>query len=178
MVAPAAFTSVPPFFLLVMAGGAGLLAAAVIYLLLRLLHGKPASAADDAFLREHSVLPENVPEDPEGSDPFSSGSSYDRRTAPRRKGNPVDVLLSDAKVEVRPVRGVVLDRSVSGLALELEEEGEVDTGTIISVRPKSALDSTAWVRVIVRRREKTKLGWILGCEFVKPPDGSALIQFG
>jgi len=176
MVAPAVLASIPTVLVLAMAGGAGLVAAAFIYFLFRFFHRKPAT--DDAFLREHSVLPENVPEDPEGSDPFSSGSSYDRRGAPRRKGNPVDVLLSDAKVEVHPVRGVVLDRSVTGIALELEEEGEVDEGTIISVRPKAALDSTAWVRVIVRRREKTKLGWILGCEFVKPPDGSALIQFG
>lgn len=178
MLVPAVFAAIPTVLLLVMAGGAGLLAAAVIYFLFRFLHNKPASAADDAFLRERSVLPETVPEDPQGSDPFSSGSMYDRRTAPRRKGNPVDVLLSDAKVEVAPVHGVILDRSVTGLALELEEEGEVEPGTIISVRPKSAMDSTAWVRVIVRRREKTKLGWILGCEFVKPPDGSALIQFG
>ena len=179
MLAPAFLTSTPTYLLLMLAGGAGLLAAALTFFCIRAFsRSKSRSAAQEAYLREHSVLPEDVPEDAEGSDPFSSGSACDRRGAPRRRGNPVDILLSDAKIEVHPVRGVIVDRSVTGLGLELEEEGEVDPGTIISVRPKFAPDSTPWVRVIVRRREKTKIGWLLGCEFVKPPDGSALIQFG
>jgi hypothetical protein len=135
----------------------------------------PASEHDPRYVAEHSILPDSVPRAADDSDPFSHGSFNERRGAPRRKGNPVDVLLSDAKAEVEPVHGLVIDRSLTGLALELDQEGEVDIGTIISVRPSKG---EVWIRVIVRRREQTRSGWVLGCEFVRPPDSTSMLHFG
>jgi hypothetical protein len=133
--------------------------------------------ADEEYLQEHSILPNTVPRSTSDSDPFSDGSFTERRLAPRRHGKPVLVLLSDEQREVEPVKGHVIDRSVSGLGLQLEEEGEVEPGTVISVRPKDAPEA-AWVKLIVRNCERNGSLWRLGCEFVRPPDGISLMQFG
>jgi hypothetical protein len=76
------------------------------------------------------------------------------------------------------VAGVVLDRSASGLALELWTEGDVAPGTILSVRPRRASSDASWVRIIVRRCERRKDSWVLGCEFVKRPGVNAMMEFG
>jgi hypothetical protein len=177
----------PELYYMIGAGGA-LLVLAILFLLVRAIWVRFAPAASEeaangldsqeAYLREHSMLPHS-PETASGdSDPFVEGSTRERRSAPRRKGNPVDVLLSDAAAEVDPVTGVVLDRSATGLALELWVEGDVAPGTIISVRPKRPTADATWTRVIVRRCERKRTTWVLGCEFVRPPGVNTLMEFG
>src|SRR5579871_6843399 len=58
---------------------------------------------EEAYLRENSMLPYSPEVAEGGSDPFDQGGFRERRGAPRRSGNPVDVLLSDAKAEVEPL---------------------------------------------------------------------------
>jgi hypothetical protein len=133
---------------------------------------------EEEYLRENSMLPYS-PDSVEGkSDPFHQGGFRERRSAPRRAGNPVDVLLSDSKSEAEPVAGIVLDRSATGLGLELWAEGDIRPGTIITVRPRKASSDSSWVRVIVRRCEKRKDSWLLGCEFIRPPGVHAMMEFG
>lgn len=111
------------------------------------------------------------------SDPFAFRSPADRRDAPRRRGNPIPVWVSDSEAKVEPVRGWVVDRSARGLGLELEEEGEVDVGIVLSIKPSSA-PNAPWVRIEVRNRQKTGATWRLGCRFVKPPATDVLLHFG
>jgi hypothetical protein len=111
------------------------------------------------------------------SDPFEQGSTSDRRTAPRRRGNPVAVRISDSEGQVEPVRGWVVDRSAGGLGLELEEEGDVEVGTVLSVRPTDAPD-LPWVKIEVRNRQKNGTTWRLGCQFIRPPAWNVLMRFG
>lgn len=142
---------------------------------------RPTLAAPDeeeAYLRENSMLPYSPDAAAGGSDPFQQGSSRERRSAPRRAGNPVDVLLSDAKSEVEPIAGIVLDRSATGLGLELWVEGDIRPGTIITVRPRKSSADASWIKVIVRRSERRKDSWLLGCEFIRPPGVHAMMEFG
>jgi len=111
-------------------------------------------------------------------DPFTQGSARERRGAPRRRGNPVPILVSDADNAVTPVRGWVMDRSGGGLGLELEEEGEVDIGTVLSVRPLDAPDTVPWVKIEVRNRQLCGSTWRLGCMFVRPPAWDVMMRFG
>ncbi|MBY0522926.1 MAG: PilZ domain-containing protein [Gemmataceae bacterium] len=115
---------------------------------------------------------------PMNGDPFTLGSHQERRAAPRRHGNPVAVLVSDVDGEVEPVRGWVVDRSAGGLGLELAEEGDVAIGTVLSIRPKDAPASLAWVQVEVRNRQQKGAAWRLGCKFVRPPAWDVLMRFG
>jgi hypothetical protein len=111
------------------------------------------------------------------SDPFMQGSSFERRKAPRRGGNPIAILVSDADAEVEPVRGWVLDRSVGGLGLELEEEGQVDVGTLLSVRPAEG-SYVPWVKVEVRTCRKIGSAWRLGCKYLRSPVADIQMRFG
>lgn len=134
--------------------------------------------ADEAYLREHSMLPDSPENAGGGSDPFLEGGSHERRGAPRRRGNPIDVLLSDADAEIEPISGIVLDRSSTGLALELWSEGEVAPGTVISVRPRRTTANTVWTKVVVKRCEKRRTSWVLGCQYVRAPGMNAMMEFG
>ena len=111
------------------------------------------------------------------SDPFHQGGGSERRVAPRRRGNPIAVLVSDAEAAVEPVRGWVMDRSAGGLGLELEEEGEVDVGTILSVRPAEG-SYVPWVKVEVRSCRRIKSAWRLGCQYLRPPSADIQMRFG
>jgi hypothetical protein len=144
----------------------------------RLLPDSAEDEADEAYLREHSMLPYSPENAGGGSDPFLEGGSHERRGAPRRKGNPIDVLLSDDNMEVEPVAGIVIDRSTTGLALELWSDGEVAPGTIISIRPRRTTTNTVWTKVVVKRCEKRRSSWVLGCQYVRPPGSNAMMEFG
>jgi hypothetical protein len=146
--------------------GAGLAIAIVIMLVGRVLLSRN---------REHSRV--NLDAALEKADPFEQGSTSDRRTAPRRRGNPVAVRLSDSEGQVEPVRAWVVDRSAGGLGLELDEEGEVEIGTILTVRPTDAPD-LPWVKIEVRNRYKHGTTWRLGCKFIRPPAWNVLMRFG
>ncbi len=67
-------------------------------------------------------------------DPILADGRHERRTAARRAGSSVEILVSDAAVQVAVVRGQIVDRSTGGLALDLVIEGDVDLGTVLSVR--------------------------------------------
>jgi hypothetical protein len=109
-------------------------------------------------------------------DPFEQGSVSEKRAAYRRKGNPTEVLVSDAEATLEPVRGWVLDRSVGGLCLLLHEE--VAAGTVLSVRPRQAPPGTPWVCVEVRNCKQDRTGYEVRCEFVRTPPFSVQLLFG
>jgi hypothetical protein len=109
------------------------------------------------------------------TDVFLHGSATDRRSAPRRKGNSVDILLAP-KPEAEPIRGWVVDRSVGGLCLQTEKP--VPQGSVMQVRPRSAPDSTPWTAVEIKSCRPDSGEWEVGCRFVKTPQWNVLLLFG
>jgi hypothetical protein len=110
------------------------------------------------------------------SQPDRLASGDERRTAPRRKDNPIEVHISDAAARAAPAPGRVVDRSVGGLCLAVSDPVEV--GTILSVRPATAPASIPWVQIEVRRQTVRAGYWELGCAFVQRPPLSVILLFG
>jgi PilZ domain len=119
-----------------------------------------------------------IPADPGPTqyDPFVQGSSKEQRSAPRRPGNPVSVLISNADITCEPVHGLVLDRSVGGVRVFLDEEAAV--GDILSIRPTEAPRLAPWVQVEVRHRRQVGHQWEIGCQFLHTPSWGVLVRFG
>jgi hypothetical protein len=109
-------------------------------------------------------------------DPFLHGSRSERRSALRRRGTQVAVLLKDDVEKGSPRNGWILDRSPCGLGMLVEEP--ISVGVIVSVRAAHATSVIPWVDVEVRNCREDRYGWIVGCEFVKTPPTAVLWQFG
>ncbi|MBY0527510.1 MAG: PilZ domain-containing protein [Gemmataceae bacterium] len=111
-----------------------------------------------------------------GPSPIKPLSSQERRSTPRRKGNPVSVAIADAADESETIQGWVLDRSAGGLRLLVDEA--VPAGTLLSVRPSKAPPSFPWVQVKVKSCYPERKSWNLGCQFVQKMSWEDLQLFG
>jgi hypothetical protein len=109
-------------------------------------------------------------------DPFDHGSVTERRAAPRREGSHVEVLVRGAEAAQEPVRAWVIDRSMGGVCLLLNEEAA--PGTVLSVMPRRAPPGTPWVHAEVRSCKREKDGYEVGCRFVRTPPWAVLLLFG
>jgi hypothetical protein len=98
----------------------------------------------------------------------------DLRSALRRSGNPIDILVSDEQSKIAPQNGLVLDRSPRGLCLALDRP--VDVGVVITV--KRTNNTTPWIKVTVKNCRQVGGTYELGCEFVSVPSASTLMMFG
>jgi len=156
--------------------GAGLLTAGLIYLIVRYFLRRREDDAD--YVERHSILPSDVPRSGTDSDPFSHGSSYERRSFPRRRGAPVAVWLAPERNVDEPIVGYVVDRSTRGLGVELEQEEEMPAGLILQVRPRTAPREAPWTKVVVRNFRRKGATCLIGCEFIRPPDSQTLLLFG
>lgn len=101
-------------------------------------------------------------------------AAKNQRGTLRRGGNPIDIFISDEKATVRPMPGLVIDRSMRGMCLALETPPDV--GSVLSVR--RADNSTPWVRVVVKNCRHVGDSYEVGCEFVSVPPASILMMFG
>jgi hypothetical protein len=115
-------------------------------------------------------------QEPKAPDPFTHGSPSEKRKAFRRGGNPTEVLVSDADQETEPVPALVINRSTGGIGLVLAEA--VAKGTILSVRTVNAPAGTPWYQVEVKSCRQAEGDWELGCQWVRVPPWSVLLQFG
>jgi len=109
-------------------------------------------------------------------DPFLRGSILEKRTALRRAGKPVDVLLSDADHKAEPVPGWVIDRSTGGLAVAVSRDYEI--GTVLTVRPLAASEQVPWLQIEVRHCYRLDSDWRLSCKFVRTPPYGIMVMFG
>jgi hypothetical protein len=109
-------------------------------------------------------------------DPFGRGKPSEKRRATRRRGNPVEVLLTDAGLTARPIRAWVHDRSMGGLCLVLNRP--ITVSTVLHVRATEAKSGTPWVQITVRNRRPWETYWMLGCQFIKTPPWAVLLTFG
>lgn len=107
------------------------------------------------------------------------GVSRDRRIAPRRGGNPIEVQVQQA-ADQPPLRAWVHDRSIGGLGLL--SELPLPPGLFLKVRPKDAPSTTPWTDISVRScRPLDEPGdnrYEIGCQFVGTPNWNQLLHFG
>jgi hypothetical protein len=102
-------------------------------------------------------------------------SEPDRRSSPRRKGNRVEVFLTDDSKRP-PLLGWVVDRSMGGLCLIVEKP--LKEGTILNVRPRLAPQTAPWTAIEIRSCRCDGTEWEVGCRFLKPPQWNDLLLFG
>ena len=99
-----------------------------------------------------------------------------QRAAPRRKGNPVPVLLSNDSASMDPFQGWVLDRSSGGLRILVDQA--VTVGTVLSIRQAKAHASFPWIRIQVRSCQPERNSYALGVQFVAKPAWGEMQAFG
>jgi hypothetical protein len=138
-----------------------------------------AAACLFAYLVGRSLLPSRPPpkKDPlaEDEDGFLKGVTRDRRAAERRRGNAVEVLISDGS-DQDCLHGFVLDRSTGGLKLLVETS--LPVGANLKVRAWRARTATPWVDIIVRSCRPDGALHEVGCQFAHTPALALLMQFG
>ena len=102
------------------------------------------------------------------------GLHSDRRSSPRRRGNPVEVD-GDGGADL-PQPAWVVDRSHGGLCLRVSQP--FAENSVVRVRPRGAA-STPWTPVCVRRcHPDNAVEWTLHCQFIQTPNWGVLHQFG
>jgi hypothetical protein len=99
-----------------------------------------------------------------------------RRSANRRDGKPVRVLMSSPTFRGELESGWVLDRSTGGLRIAVA--GPIPVGATIQVRTENAPDTIPWVTVVVRSCKPDQKHHELGCSFESTPPWNVLLLFG
>jgi hypothetical protein len=117
-----------------------------------------------------------TPVDPDGplDDNFLHGVTRDRRAAPRRKGNTVEIEILVADEESIP--GWVLDRAIGGLGILVDHM--IPPGTKVKLRPRATGDTIPWTDVTVRTCRREGIQYEIGVQFHRTPNYSLLLQFG
>ena len=105
----------------------------------------------------------------------STLSFSERRAAPRRWGDPIQVLIWDEIVAGEPIRGWVANRSAGGLGLSAPQAAL--EGALLSVRIAIAPESIPVTRVQVKSCTPATGRWILGCQFLETPPREVLLMF-
>ena len=101
-------------------------------------------------------------------------ATRDRRGAPRRKGNTVEVQVKAGDAD--PVQGWILDRSAGGVCILVEKA--LPAGTPLRLRGKKATEHMPWTEAVVKSCRPEGTQHELGCEFNRTPNWSLLLQFG
>ncbi|MBY0228986.1 MAG: PilZ domain-containing protein [Gemmataceae bacterium] len=117
--------------------------------------------------------PEPVADGIARDDDFLQGVTRDRRGAPRRKGNTIEVQV---KVGDEARLGWVLDRSVGGLCVLVERP--VAEGSVVRLRPRQGGESIPWTEATVRSCRPEGEQHELGCQFHRTPNWAQMLQFG
>jgi hypothetical protein len=108
--------------------------------------------------------------------PLQPLSTHERRSTPRRKGNPVSVAIANGDSTTDAIQGWVVDRSAGGLRLLVDDA--MPAGTVLNVRPTKSPPSFPWVQVQVKSCYPERKSWSLGCQFVHKVPWERLQQFG
>jgi hypothetical protein len=125
--------------------------------------------------KRQSAEPAPKPATEPAPDVEAASSTQERRRAPRRWGDPVQLLLWGGIAGTDPFRGWIVNRSPGGLGISSAQPVEV--GTCFQVRVAIAPDCVPWVAVSVRGCYPLAGRWILSCEFVKVPSKEILLLF-
>lgn len=142
--------------------GIGALATMLAFWLGRLTAGKPP-------------VQEEIYYEPE-MDPFSVGSPAEKRASARRSGNPIEIYLAARERIHPPMHAWVVDRSIGGLRIRVEQQ--VASGTILRARPRQAPPGAPWVEIEVKSCSRDGTDWQIGCAYLQPPSWSIQLLFG
>jgi hypothetical protein len=88
----------------------------------------------------------------------------------------LQILVQDAGGEKQPIPAWIIDRSLGGLRLSIDQP--IEEGTILRVRRTSAPADVPWVEVQVMRLEIKENAWELGCQFTRSLAWDLIMQFG
>jgi|SRR5712692_9651017 len=105
----------------------------------------------------------------------ASTESADRRSWPRRK-RAIQVVLQEAGGAGEPFPAWVMDRSIGGLGLSIDQP--VEAGTILRVRRPTASADIPWVEIQVKSVRIKETTWEIGCQFTRSLTFDVLMQFG
>jgi serine/threonine protein kinase len=126
---------------------------------------------------EESAAPARAPAAESAARLGGMSSRPERRVAVRRAGSVVPVLLAaDPAAEAEPLHGWVLDRSITGLALLVDEP--VAAGTEIMVRVDRPPVAGRWIPIRVVYCKPERASYRLGAEFLRKLTGEELRLFG
>lgn len=103
-----------------------------------------------------------------------SESGDDRRASPRRR-KMVRVLVLDVMYPDDPITGWIVDRSLGGMCMSVDRP--MEPGAVLRVRRNNAPGTVPWVEVRVQSVREKDETWDLGCEYLRSPSWSALLQF-
>lgn len=106
---------------------------------------------------------------------FLGGITRDRRVAPRRKGNTIQIHVR-LTPEAEPIIGWVLDRSIGGLGILLDQP--LDPGLPVQVRSRTASETTPWIEATVRSCRPEGSQYEVGLQFIHIPSWNLMLQFG
>jgi hypothetical protein len=124
-------------------------------------HGvAPGETSTDPGAHEH---PLDAGEERAPAAEPAANADPDRRHLPRRRGNPVEVLVARPQSTRAAVSAWVIDRSPEGLCLVLE--AAIPVGTALRVKPAHRVALPAWFPVEVRNCRAERSIWIVGCQF-------------
>jgi serine/threonine protein kinase len=104
------------------------------------------------------------------------GGPPERRTHPRRAGNPTPVLISASPDAPDVLHGWVINRSAGGLGLLVAEPLEILTD--LYVRPENEIFHHLCVPVRIVYCFQERLQFRVGCQFLEPVSWTNLRAFG
>lgn len=136
----------------------------------------PPPAAADILLADEVPETTGLPAEEGPAVEPAIQEAQERRSAPRRKGNPVSVQVSNATATTEPFQGWVIDRSSGGLCLLVDQK--VEPGRLLSVRPTRCHPGFPWVQIQVKSCRAERGSWNLGCQFEHKLSWTELQLFG
>ncbi len=106
----------------------------------------------------------------DGAQPSESASNSSEANSDRR------VVLQDAAGEDDPFPAWIMDRSIGGLGLSVDQP--LEPGTVLRVRRATAPTDVPWVDIQVKSVRIKENTWEVGCQFTRSHSVDVLLQFG
>ena len=94
----------------------------------------------------------------------------EKRSAPRYQVRPRKVLLAESSDHAGRIEGVLLNRSLGGLGLSVDQE--IAGGKVLQVCLCESAEDDRWETIEVRYCRPERGRWTLGCKFLSPVSSS------
>jgi len=99
-----------------------------------------------------------------------------RRTSERQHVDLTEVVLAHAETPKDLFQGWIMDLSQGGLRMSVCQS--IPLGTLLLMKPTSALEDAPWIKIKVKTSFQELNYWNLGCQFLKPPSLEVLGLLG
>lgn len=107
---------------------------------------------------------------------LTSWHGKERRANPRQEAERQEILLCDPDLRNSAEYGLLVDRSLGGLGIELRQPIEV--GEKLRIRPLMTPPETPWILVEIRYCRKKGRVFRIGCQFVESTSWDVMSLFG